>query len=175
MQNKFFSARRMAFIAAFAALTIVATIVIVIPSPVGEGFINVGDAVIFLCAALLDPISALIVGGVGSALGDLILGFAYYAPFTLVVKGLEGLFAALLIKLLRKTKLPAVFCFAFAMIIAGCWMAVGYCISETILYGWAMGIANVPFNLIQAGVSVVLGAALATLLTSMRSVKNFLP
>ena len=173
--KEFFTAKRIAMIAVFAALTTVATIVIAIPISSGAGFVNVGDTVIFLCAALMDPISALLVGGLGSAIGDLLLGYAAYAPFTLVVKGLEGLVAALLIKLMRK-KIVFALNYIVAFTAGGVCMTAGYCFTaDLILYGWAAAVASVPANLIQAAVSIVIATALAAVLGNMKVVRDFMP
>ena len=40
------------------------------------------------------PLPALVAGGLGSALADLLTGYAHWAPWTLVIKGIEGWIAA---------------------------------------------------------------------------------
>jgi len=44
-----------------------------------------------ITALLFGPIVGGNAGGLGSMLADLILGYAHYAPATLVIKGFEGL------------------------------------------------------------------------------------
>ena len=63
--------------------------------PIPAGYLNLGDAGVFLVAMLLPAGYAALCAGVGSALADLI-GFPLYAPITLVVKGLTALTFALL-------------------------------------------------------------------------------
>ena len=79
--------------AMFAALICVATIVIQIPSPIG-GFLNFGDCFILIAAWTLGPLYGCAAGAVGSAMADIITGYAVYAPATFVIKGLIGLTAA---------------------------------------------------------------------------------
>ena len=79
-------------IAIFTALVAVATLVVRIPVPATGGYINVGDAIIFVAALSMGWLVGGIAGGVGSAIADMI-GFPVFAPFTLVIKGLEGLIA----------------------------------------------------------------------------------
>ena len=82
---------KLAFIGIMCALTTVVTWVLPIPMPATEGYINFGDAVIFLTALFAGPVPAMVVGGIGSMLADVIGGYMHWAGFTLLIKGLEGL------------------------------------------------------------------------------------
>lgn len=144
--------RKMILIAIFIAITTVATIFIQIPIPNGSGFVNSGDGVIMLGALLLGPLPGLIIGSIGSALADVFLGYAFYAPFTLIIKGLEGWLCGYLYHKTEKI-IPAT-------IISGVLMAIGYWIADTILYNAATATLALPFNLIQGSV----GALIAILL-----------
>ena len=73
------------------ALTTVLTIIIQIPVPQTKGYINLGDAMVMLSGALFGPLVGFVAGGVGSALADIVSGYAHWAPFTLLIKGFEGL------------------------------------------------------------------------------------
>ena len=142
----------------FAALSCVATMVINIPIPAVKGYVNLGDCVVLLGAFLLGPYYGAASAALGSALADLLLSYAYYAPGTALVKGIMALVAATLFSLLKKrTKLS----FVFAAIAGELWMLLGYFLYEsTVLgYGWA-ALGGVPANLIQAAG----GAALASVL-----------
>jgi uncharacterized membrane protein len=86
--------RRLVRIALLAALVAVATLVLRIPMPATEGYINVGDAVIVAGALLLVGRSAGLAGGIGSALADGLGGYAHWAPFTLFLKGEKGWLSA---------------------------------------------------------------------------------
>lgn len=83
-----------------SALTAVLTLA-AIPLP-GGGYYNFGDAVVFVSAATLGPVSGAFVGGLGGALGDLVLGYTFYAPFTLVIKAAEALVAGLVFRALKR-------------------------------------------------------------------------
>ena len=65
--------------------------VIRIPVPRTGGYINLGGSAIYVSALLFGPTYGLVVGGIGSALADFIGGYAVFAPFTLIIKGIEGL------------------------------------------------------------------------------------
>jgi len=180
MKSKFFTTKNIAFTAMFTALVVVATCVIQIPSPAGQGYINVGDTMIFVCAALFNPLSALIAGGIGSALADVIVGYAFYAPYTLLVKGLEGLVAGLIVAALKKIKMPFIANCIIAMAAGALCMSVGYFLSETLLglyntgFSFGLALANMPFNLLQGAINVVLGAILTTALSNVRSLTSFI-
>ena len=92
------------------ALTTVATMVVQIPTPPTQGYINVGDSMIYVSALLFGPLAGLLAGGIGSALADWLTGYGQFAPYTLVIKGLEGLVVGLIAWALlkgRPTPTPA--------------------------------------------------------------------
>ena len=76
-----------------AALVCAATIVIKIPLPSG-GYINAGDCFVLLSGWLLGPFYGAAVAGAGSAIADLLSGYAAFAPITLIIKALCALIAA---------------------------------------------------------------------------------
>ncbi|MGB9854450.1 MAG: ECF transporter S component [Candidatus Bathyarchaeales archaeon] len=80
----------LAVTALFTALVCVVTMIFSINVPATEGFFNIGESMVFLSALLFGPIVGAFAGGVGSMLADLLLGFPFYAPATLIVKACEG-------------------------------------------------------------------------------------
>lgn len=50
------------------ALVCITTMVIQIPIPMTEGYVNIGDSIIFVASILFGPIPGMIAGGLGSAL-----------------------------------------------------------------------------------------------------------
>jgi uncharacterized membrane protein len=169
MMKKYVTPRSIALFALFSALVTVATLVIRIPIPATKGYFNLGDTLIFLTASLLGPVFGLVCGGVGSALADVIGGYVHFAPWTLVIKGIEGLFAGLLIGWLKpnyEKKGFALFILLVSFIFAALWMVVGYFFAEYIIYAFsfAPALAELPFNLLQGGISAVLAAIITPLL-----------
>lgn len=147
------------------ALTVIMTMVVSIPIVGGNGYVNLGDMVIFLAALMLGKKSAFLVGGLGSFLADLLLGFGIYAPASLIIKGLEGLIAGYLLEKKLGRNYPIL-----ATIVAGLWMAFGYYIFEIFLYGSKGALASVPVNLAQG----VLGAITSIILyTALKKTKLF--
>jgi len=89
---------RIATLAILIAVTTLFTYIIRIPVAPTRGYINLGDVSIFFTAMIFGPITALITGGTGTALADLISGYSQWAPFTFLAHGLQGLAIGLVIK-----------------------------------------------------------------------------
>lgn len=157
--------KKIALTALMAALTAVLTLASV-PLP-GGGYYNFGDVAIFIAAATLGPVAGAFAGGPGGALGDLILGYTFYAPFTLVIKALEGLIAGLLFKAFKSvfikeggTVKKVVFS-AVSNVVGGLMMAAGYFLAEGLLLAegkWQGGLVNLPWNILQGALSAVVAA-----------------
>lgn len=94
--------KRIAFSAIFCALIFVATAFIKVP--VAIGYFNLGDAFLLISAVCCGPFGGAIGGMIGCALADVIGGYAVYAPFTLVVKGVEGLICGLLFLMIKRNE-----------------------------------------------------------------------
>lgn len=144
--------------AVLIALTTVMTMVIHIPTIGTNGYLNLGDMVVFIAALIMGKKGGFIVGGVGSAMADLMLGYTHYVPITLVVKGLEGFIAGRILETNIGKEKPII-----ATTIGGLFMPIGYLIPELFMYGQG-AIASIPGNIAQgllgAVASVVLYAAL---------------
>ncbi|GFN35030.1 ECF transporter S component [Tepidimicrobium xylanilyticum] len=140
------------------ALTVVMTMVIHIPTIGTNGYLNLGDMVVFLAAFVLGKKGGFIVGGLGSALADLLLGYSHYAPITLIVKGLEGYIAGSLLEREIGKRKPII-----ATSVAGIFMAFGYFVPEIFLYGKG-AIATLPGNIMQGLLGAITSVVLYTAL-----------
>ena len=87
------------FVALFAALICVGTMLVQIPIPATGGYANLGDGVILIAAFLMGTGYATAAAGLGSMLADLLLGYVSYAPGTLIIKAGAALIAGLLAKM----------------------------------------------------------------------------
>lgn len=132
------------------ALTTVMTMVIHIPTFGSNGYLNLGDMVVFLAAMILGRKGGFIVGGLGSGLADILLGYTHYAPITFIVKGIEGYIAGRLLETKLGQKTPII-----GTIIGGLWMAFGYYFAEIFMYGAKAALASIPGNLLQGFVGAV--------------------
>ncbi len=81
---------QIALIAVSTSLVCAVTMVFSIYVPQTRGFFNVGETMVFTTALLFGPLTGAFAGGVGSSLADVLLGFPYYAPATLLIKASEG-------------------------------------------------------------------------------------
>jgi uncharacterized membrane protein len=79
------------------AMVAAATIAIVIPLPFTNGYIHLGDCMVFLSILILGWKYGAAAAGTGSAMADLALGFAHWAPWTLLIKGGMALVAGLIL------------------------------------------------------------------------------
>ncbi len=84
------SLKRLAVTAMFAAMTMVLTYFIKIPTP-GGGYIHLGDSMIYLMACFLPTPYAMVGAGIGGALADLTGGYFTYIIPTFIIKMLISL------------------------------------------------------------------------------------
>jgi uncharacterized membrane protein len=160
--------RQLTLTALFVALVTVATMVIQIPVPATSGYINVGDTMIFVAALVGGPKAGLIAGGLGSAMADLLSGYGQWAPWTLVIKGLEGLIAGVLAYGLYRQRGAFSAGTLLSLALAGLWMVLGYYVAGGIIRGFGAALTEVPGNLIQGLGSVVIAAPVLAALRGLR-------
>ena len=152
--------RKLVLAALLAALVCVATMVVQIPSPM-QGYVNLGDCFVLLSGWLLGPWYGFAAGGIGSMLADLFLGYAHYAPGTLVIKGLVALLAALLYEKLGRSPAARIASGVVGEIV----MVLGDFGYASLLLGKGLAAAaSIPGNIFQGAVGLVVGAVLATVL-----------
>jgi len=154
------SAVNLALLAIMTALTTVMTLVIQIPYPGTSGYFNFGDTMVMLGGLLLGPVGGFFVGGVGSAIADVASGYSYYAPITLIVKGLEGMAVGFLSSRVREHVRLNVRD-VIAVLVGAVIMLTGYFIAQVFFFVIAVEIAIgelVTINLAQvaSGAAVTL-------------------
>ena len=147
---------RIASIAILAAVTTVLTRVVQIPTP-ARGYINLGDVAIVFTAITLGPVSAMFAGGLGTALADLLSPFAVWAPISLVVHGLQGL----LVGLIARARPANVGLNIVAGLVGIAVLVGGYLAGGSLIAGFGASLGDVPVNLIQGSVGVLLGILVA--------------
>ncbi|MBI2185443.1 MAG: ECF transporter S component [Thaumarchaeota archaeon] len=76
--------------AVFTAFVAAATMALSAYVAATGGYFNVGEIMVYTSALLMGPYVGAFAGGVGSMLSDISLGYAQFAPGTLVIKGVEG-------------------------------------------------------------------------------------
>ncbi len=159
--------RKLALHAMFVALVAVGTMVIRIPLPATRGFVNVGDTLIFVAALLLGPQAGLVAGGLGSALADVLSGYAHWAPWTLIIKGLEGFIVGYLGSRALQEEGNLKVRSILAMVVGAAWMVAGYFGAGTIMEGMAAALGSLPGNVAQGVASIVLASPLVLALNRL--------
>jgi uncharacterized membrane protein len=140
------STRDLAAVAIMGALTTVVTMFFIPFVPTG-GFFNLGDAVVVTTALIFGPIVGALAGGVGSALADILLGYGAFAPYTLVIKGLEGFVVGKIAGTSEKTstmKMVIAWLAGGIVIVAGYWVAEAFIMGLGVPAATAEIIINVP-------------------------------
>ena len=81
-----FKLNQVVLAALFAALTTVLTYYVKIPSV--NGYMHIGDSMIYLCASILPTPLAALSAGIGAALSDAVGGYTMYIIPTFIIKAL---------------------------------------------------------------------------------------
>ncbi len=148
---------RLTMTSVFTAMTVILSLS-VFSIPVPGGHLYFCDTVINVAAILLDPISAFIVGGIGSFLGDF---FFYPAPMfvSLVTHGLQAVIVSLISHRLLKRKqalASGIGVSAGAVI-----MVIGYTLGRAYIYSTPeYSLIKLPFEILQAGFGAVVAMVL---------------
>lgn len=166
--------KNIVFTALMTSLTTAATMVIHIPSAF-HGYIHLGDGMVLLSSLLLGPFAGAAAGGIGSMLADLLSGYAFYAPATLIIKALGAFLAGMLYrKLFSKSQtigfklLP----FLSAGIVCSTVVTGGYFLFEFIVYGPSAAALNVPLNMVQNLLSLLVAGFLLPVLLRIDEIQN---
>ena len=158
--------KKLVLTALMMALTMVATMFIRIPLPLG--YVNLGDVFVFLSVFILGPLLGTISAGVGSSLADL-FGYISYAPGTLIIKSAMALVTYTIYMLLMKTTNKKMLAEIIGATIGAIVMAVGYFFYEFLFFTTAgVAIVNAPWNLLQGGIGVVLAVSIMRILTATK-------
>lgn len=141
------------------AVVMLATYAIRIPAPSSMGYFNLGDGVIFGIAVILGPFGA-ICAALGSALADLISGYAAYIPATFIIKGCMGLLAGIVL-----SKMPNIRWYGLIALFVVCEsiMVIGYFLFEYLIFGFGWALGSLPMNLLQGFAGIALGLAIVPL------------
>ena len=166
------SIKKLVIAAMFTAMTTVATMVIRVPSFATNGYVNIGDALVLMCAWVLGgPVGAL-AAGLGSGLADLLAGYVSYVPGTFVIKFAMALAAYFIYKLFIKKpslKIPG---YIVSAIVAELIMIGGYFVYESLILGYGLGaVPSIWSNAIQGITCTCLGLILVLSLNGTKAVR----
>lgn len=118
----------------------------------GQEF-DLGDVMVFTFAWTFGPAIGAFAGGVGSALSDASIP-SPFAPFTLVIKGAEGLLAGYI------ARRGSTFSMRISWMFASLAMVGGYFLTNWIGLGFGIlaGLYEVPFDILQVVAGGLIGA-----------------
>lgn len=153
------------FTALLTSLVFIATKFINIKLPIAAngGLVHLGTGMLFIAAIIFGKEKGAIAGAIGMAIFDISSGWALWAPFTFVVRGIMGYILGTIAYSKDKDGNSIVYN-VIGIVVSGAWMVVGYYITEGILYGnWISPVSSIPGNLTQ----IVVGAIIAIPLTKI--------
>lgn len=162
MQRSGLTTYRIAAFAVLIAVTAVFTYVIRIPVAPTRGYINFGDVAVFFAALTFGPVTALVSGGVGTAIADIIAGYGQWAPFSFLAHGLQGLVIGLIAgRRGRAGDTLRIVPILIATLAGTVVMGGIYFITGGIMVGFPAAAAEIPGNILQNVVGVAIGAPLS--------------
>ncbi len=143
--------------ALFMALVCIATLFFKISIPLG--YAHLGNGFILFGAFVMGNPAAILIGGVGSAMADLLGGYAEWILPTLVIKSFMGYVIA---KVADSHKLYGIRT-AIASVLGIVVMVVGYFIAGSVLYGSIpAGAAQIPGLVSEGIVGIILFYVMAS-------------
>ena len=144
------------FTSLMVCLVLLGTLMFRIPIPMTQGYVHLGDAMIYIAVLLLGKKQGAVAAALGSSLGDILGGFAFWAPWTFFIKFAMAFAAGSLIEKTSKI---------VSMTAGGLIMCAGYLIAERVMYGsWALAAVGLPWNVGQFAVGIAVSLAAQPLL-----------
>ncbi len=161
-----------------AALIFVLTYFLKIP--VINGYIHLGDSLVFFTALLVNPFYGFLAAGIGAFLADILGGYTQYAIPSFFIKGIMSLIVYFVYNFMRKEskttgkRLNRFLAILVASAIASCFMVLGYFAIDWAVYGFGVAFSSLLFNILQGATNTALSAVLLVpietiLLFTMRS------
>ncbi len=167
------SSKNLTYGALMAAFCCVLTRFLSFPSPVGYGYIHLGDVAVLLCGFIPGGWIGIFAAGIGSAIADIIGGYSIYALPTFLIKSIM----AAIIFFVLKYKKPSSPIILLATIVAEFVMVLGYFLFELLIYGSALlskGLYLIIVgNMIQGAFGVVAGYVFAIAFVKSKKFKIF--
>lgn len=164
--------RKLVLAALMAALCTIMTMVIQVPSPM-QGYVNLGDCAVLMSAWVLGPLYGGAAAGIGSALADLLSGYAHYVPGTFAIKLVMAVAAALIFRAATKKGLSASSVLLGQIaggVVAEVIMVLGYFAYASLWLGKGLAAASIPGNIVQGVFGLVAATVVYTVLSRSRAV-----
>lgn len=166
--NNKLSTYRLVYTSLTICLVLLGTVLFRIPIPMTQGYVHLGDAMIYIGILLLGRRSAAAAAGLGSALADILGGYAFWAPWSLVIKFAMAYICGLLIDRTHQAHTQTeghsgrkeTALLVLSMTAGGAVMCAGYFIAESVMYSsMALAAISVPWNIAQFMTGIVIALA----------------
>lgn len=170
------SIRDIIYIGLLSAICAIAT-TILIPLPTG-GMVHLGSAALFTISALFGGLYGGLAGAIGSGLFDLVMGHSAYTLFSIIIKGLAGLFVGTIALGLRPIPWRQIhnswLRLISAFVIGAIWTAIGYFFAWAyVLNSFQAAVIRLPSSFLTSGVGLIVAIFLVrALLRPFRSTKT---
>ena len=162
------STKKLCAMGLLVALTCVATMIIQIPIPATQGYVNIGDSIVLISAIFFGPQVGFVAG-----VADLLSGYPQWAIATFIIKGIEGLVAGMIAHKYSVNKNFVNVYTILASVVAMVIMVVGYFLGGSVLEGVSASIGSVPSNAMQAVASLIIFFVLGFALYKAKIYKYF--
>jgi len=156
------------------ALVFVATFFLNIRLPIAAngGLVHLGTAMLFIASILFGPKKGAMAGAIGMGLFDLVSGWTLWAPFTFVVRGLQGYIVGKIAWSNGRNGTSVAFNL-LGTILSVPVMLAGYYVCEGVLYGsWIAPLASIPGNLTQIVVGICIAIPVGVVLKKVPVFKS---
>ncbi|MDO4522093.1 MAG: ECF transporter S component [Eubacteriales bacterium] len=166
------SVQKLCVDALMIALVCITTAVIQIPIPLG--YMHLGNVTILAAGVFFGPMTGLLTGGIGSALADLLTGYAVWALPTLIIKSVMGYVigraAWSVCRNPRFTRVSVLLGSLAGLAV----MVIGYTVFGSLLYGSvAAGLSQVPGLVTESVMGLAVFYVIAAAFTASHVTKLF--
>lgn len=158
--------REMTITALLVALVFISTkfINFKLPISINGGLVHMGNTMLFMSAIVFGSKKGAAAGAIGMGIFDILSGWAVWAPFTIIIRGVMGYIIGAIANANGRDG-KSFFWNLTAVVIAGLWMLAGYYGAEGLIYGnWLTPITSMPGNILQIVFGAVIGLPMAAAL-----------
>lgn len=158
--------REMTLTALLVALVFISTkfINFKLPISINGGLVHMGNTMLFMSAIVFGSKKGAAAGAIGMGMFDILSGWAVWAPFTIVIRGIMGYIIGTVANSKGRDGKSFVWNLT-GIVIGGLWMLAGYYGAEGLIYGnWITPVTSIPGNILQIVFGAVIGLPLSAAL-----------
>ena len=161
---------QLSIFALYMAIICIVTMFTKIPIPLG--YAHIGDSIILTFALFYGGKKGFIVGGIGSAMSDLLSGFPQWIIPTFIIKGIMAVIMAIIARKKDGSyQIISIRTFIGA-VVSMLFMVCGYVCAGIFMEGFAAGIASAPGLLIKSVVNIIAFYIIAVILDKIRKIEK---